>query len=40
MTKKEALEILKRIQCNPDIVDQLTEEEVKEIESTVNKNKA
>lgn len=40
MTKKEALKILKRIQYNPDLVDQLTEDEVKEIESLVNEKKA
>ena len=36
MSKEEALEILKRIQYNPDLIDQLTEEEVREIEMLVN----
>jgi len=36
MSKEEALNILKRIQYNPELVDQLTEEEVREIEMLVN----
>jgi len=40
MTKKEALDILYRIQHDPSIADQLTEEEIEEIEMLVNKNKA
>ena len=40
MTKKQALEILKRIQNNPDLIDQLTEEEIKQIEDLVNEKKA
>lgn len=36
MSKEEARDILKRIQHNPELIDQLTEEEVKEIELLVN----
>jgi len=40
MTKKQALEIIRRIQNNPNLIDQLTEEEVKQIEDLVNEKKA
>ncbi len=39
MTKKEALKLLKRLQNDPSLVDQFTEEEIKEIELLVNQNK-
>lgn len=32
MTKKESLEILKRIQIDPSLADQFTEEEIEQLE--------
>jgi len=37
MTKKEALKLLKRIQNDPTLVDQFTEEEIEQLETLVNK---
>jgi len=37
MSKEEALDILKRIQYNPDLVDQLTEEEIEELQKLAAK---
>lgn len=36
MTKKEALRLLKRIQNDPSLADQFTEDEIEEMESIVN----
>jgi len=36
MTRKEALKILKRIQSDPSIADQFTEEEIEELEYIAN----
>jgi hypothetical protein len=37
MTKKEALKILKRIQNDPSLADQFTEEEIEQLEYKANK---
>lgn len=37
MTRKEALNILMRIQNDPSIADQFTEEEIEELENQANK---
>lgn len=37
MTKKEALKLLKRIQNDPSLADQFTEEEIEEMELIVSK---
>lgn len=37
MTKKEALKLLKRIQIDPSIADQFTEEEIEQLEYEASK---
>ncbi len=37
MTKKDALKLLKRIQNDPSLADQFTEEEIEEMELIVSK---
>ena len=37
MTKKEALKLLKRIQLDPSLADQFTEEEIEQLEYEASK---
>ena len=40
MTQNEAIKILQRIQCNPSIADQFTEDEIEQIEQIAREKKA